>query len=1050
MSPTAPSDACCRLAPACPAPRAAEEVSTTLLDAAATDAAEARAVGAPSPHQRANGRAAAAEASAVAAADMAAAAAAAAAVADAAAGSSSLDGEAPPEGEGPEPAGLSEQPMLDPRKLGLLMQLQRRWAGHQVRRHVAAAAQGLGSSLGAARSLVSAFHPFGEQWYITEVGVVPPADASVGAPLSDASLEFANANPGIINFHRMIAYRTRVLTIMSDTLAGLRRRGLRLPAPGPLVQPVRLGLILPPLVVESAAARPPLLATGALPAAAAAAGAVTPQLQQQQQPSQAITAVEAEVLPPGEASPQGGSSPAGTTTTAGPAALGRAQRRSPLAFLPGGRLKEELVPLMVRVRGRGLDMCKHVGLQAFGEAFLPVELSRVAVEPPGAPPVATPAPADGASLSAWAALSSLQHALRQRARHAAAAVAQAARGGPPAWRPPRGALGDLTLRVLLPRSVVARLASAAAAAHSAHAAGSAAAMAALQAPLVLQLRSDCQVVSVPVRLEPFVVGVVGTSAPTASFAAALLSGEAALPAAATADAAATATSAAAGAPPAAARWGALQWVPRVTWWLPGRRVAAGSPSVAAGAPAEPSGGLLAAAEASAAAAAAASSHRRQAQGEQRQRRRSLSEAAAAGSSSAPAWVEPWVAPAGPAPTALAPVPTPAAGGKHGATPPGHQQEQPRVVVLPVHSRGPPAAPPPAARSRGGRGGIGGGRPGSSPRVVPALLGVRPLAGAGKTAAVAAAPAARRRRRGAGDAVGSPSRLPAVAATLEDVQLSSDDAAPQPPQGRPPLGRKSWAAAAAGLLSTAQGLRAPWNGAMGAAPAGAPPPLTPLAASQQRLQGLASAPPAVAAARFVVLPSMAPPSSPSAAQGRGPFGLFGLLPGASPAPGAPAAPAAAPSSPKRLDALLLVTDVDSVLLHGGAGAAPLAAALAAAAGRPAPPPALALLLQPCRAAPAALEAEAEARLRELLGDPFLAVATLSVGGVCLPQRGSHGQHGADWGAELAALPPEARTRLAAQVEAARGALAAVLVRRGGDSGGSGGTAWAVPPEQRAKL
>jgi hypothetical protein len=989
-----------------------------MLDAAATDAAEARAVsGGGTQYGRAH-------AAAAAAADVAAAAAAAAAVADAAAGRSSLDG-GPPEGGGGDAAlPLGEQPMLNPRKLGLLMQLQRRWAGYQLRHTIATAAQGVGSSLarlGAARGLVSPFHPFGEQWYISEAGVVPPSEVPLDAPLSGASAEFAAANPGLINFHRMIAYRTRALTVISDTAAGLRRRGLRLPAPGPLAQPVRLGLILPPLVVEAAAARPQLLAAaGGGGAAAALPAAGAGGASQQQGPDGAAAAaagVDAEAAPAGaaEAAAQGGGpSPSGTTTTSASAGAGAVPRgrRSPLAFLPGGRRREELVPLMVRVRGRGLDACKHVGLRAFGEAFLPVELSRAEAAPPADAPQ-----------GAWAALSSLQHTLTQRARIAAATVTSAVRGAPPPWQPPRGALGDLTLRVLLPRSTVARLV--AAAAHTNTDAGARA-----EAPLVLQLQSDCQVVSAPVRLEPYIVGLLGTTPAAASLAAALLSGDAPLHAAAPATAAAAPATLLAAVPAAAvpaARWGPLQWLP----WRRGAASGAPAPALFAAAPSEAQQRQLLLEE------------RRRALEERRRQRRERLEAAASGGAAAPAWVEPWVA-ARPGAEPAAAAAAPAVRGSGPAAAPGQKQQRPHQqhgAMLPAKA-GPPAPQPVASSSAGGRGAVAGsgtsrGGPGTSPRSAPALrspLGPQPLSGATKpapAAPVAAAPSARRRGRSGADALGGSSRLPAVASTLDEVQLSRDDA-PAPAGGRPPLGRAPWAAAA-GVIG---GLRAPWGAAPAAAraqpavralasPGAAAPPGPPAEP--------AATPLAIAATRFVVLPPPGATGTAAAAPARGPRAL--LPAAAAPAP----APPPAAGAWAALDGLVVVADVDSVLLRGGAAAAPLAAA--AGGGRAA----LALLLQPRGGAAAAVDAEAGARLRELLGDSQLPVCTLRVAGFHLGAPGA--QRAGGWAAAAAALAPDVRAALAAQVAAARHALAAALAARGGDGGGRG---WQVPPERRSKL
>lgn len=168
---------------------AAEEVSTTSMDAAATDAAEARATGGHMPaHHRGSGGAAEDQPAADEAAVLASAA--------------TLDGQADVEGS---QESEQQQPLLDPNNLSLLVQLHNRWAGHQLRHHIANAAQGLGTSISTARSLVSPFHPFGEQYYISEAGVVPVADLPADMPLSEASLAFSAANPGLINFHRLVS-----------------------------------------------------------------------------------------------------------------------------------------------------------------------------------------------------------------------------------------------------------------------------------------------------------------------------------------------------------------------------------------------------------------------------------------------------------------------------------------------------------------------------------------------------------------------------------------------------------------------------------------------------------------------------------------------------------------------------------------------------------------------------------------------------------------------------------------------------------------------------
>ncbi|KAI8463206.1 MAG: hypothetical protein J3K34DRAFT_496264 [Monoraphidium minutum] len=1033
----------------------AEEVSATPLDAAATDAAEVRATGGAAPAPRAAPAAAAGGAAALAATGLDEGGAAAGAA----------GAEAPP----PDPP---QPPLLDPKSLGLLVRLQHKWAGHQLRHTVASAAQGLGSSLSNARSLVSPFHPFGEQWYISEAGVAAPAALPPGAPLSDASLAFAAANPGIINFHRMMAYRARVLRVIYTTSNALRTGGLRLPPPGPPARPVRLGAILPPLLVDDAAARPPP------PAAPGRASAPAG-------PARGTPAAAASWDATDGGGDSGGASPAGSPpgTAAVAAAVaasgGRAPRKGPLAFLPGGRLKEELVPLAVRVRGRGLQACRHVGVLAFGEAFVPVELAHAE-----AAPAAPGAGGGGGAPGPWAQLSALPHALRLRARRAAAVVSQAARGAPPPWRPPRGAPGELSLRVLLPRSLVARLAAAAAGGASPRGGGGGGGAAAPAPPLVLQLRSDCQVVSVPVRFEPLVVGVVGTTPAAAALAAALLSGEAGLEEPAPE---AGAAAAAAAAPAPAGRW--PQWaVPRAPAWLararPAAAPAAGPSPAAAAAPALASAAAPQLQQARLAPAAPveqlgspaaepqvllpqpqsleADMRRMQQLQERRERRRALAQAGGGA-----AWVEPWVA-AGPAPTA------PRQQQQHGAQLPSNGAARPPVVsashvALPApltkatRAAQPVATPAKSAAktgagARGGAGAAATRRPGSPPR--PAALSLRatrplaaPLLAAGSKAAsaapVAASTGARAPRRGAADSPGS-SRLPAVpAAALDGAQPASERAAAAP------LARRSWPGAAAGILGRAQGLIRPPRPA---APLAAPLPADPLAQQQPALPGSvpasapAAGPTAVAAdsrhaLRYVLLPSP-PPPPPPAEPARAAAALRGLAP---PPPRGVAQRAAL----RGVDALVFVADADSLLL--GTHPAAAAAAAAAAAGVPA----LGLLLPPPRGAARQVGNEAAALLRELLGAGG-AVAALDVADVAAaaPQqqhphqephphgqqhrRGAAGAAPADgaaqWAPPLAALPAERRAALREQVAAARAALFAALVRR----------ADAAPPGQRSKL
>jgi hypothetical protein len=829
----------------------------------------------------------------------------------------------------------------------------------------------------------------------------------------------------------MIAYRTRVLSLIAATSNALRSRGLRLPAPVPLARPVKLGLILPPLVVESAAARPPLLAPSA-----AAGLAAAPQVQLPAAPP--LPVLEAEAAPvPGDGSVS--SSPSGTVSVAGaPAKPGAAAsparaprpRKSPLAFLPGGRLREELVPLVIRVRGRGLDLAKHVGLQAFGEAFVPVELSRATAEPE---PAGGAAAAQGPP-SRWVQLSSLQHALRQRVKSAAAAVSQAARGVPPVWRAPAGAMGDLTLRVLLPRSVVARLVSPELSppprppSRAGQGAGGAAPPAAAAPPLLLQLRSDMQAVSIPVRLDPRVIGVLGgtTSQPAADLVAALLSSQPALPESPQAPAAASGAAAA----PAAAgtpRFPLLRWVPLPAVWQRGGAAAAQQQAAALAAAQEPSPHDL--------------EMRRRA--ERRKRRRALAEAAAA--SSGEGWVEPWVAPGAakaPAPTAAAAAAAASpAGTKSSAQGTAARRPSPAPApAAPTHSAAGRTAQPERGRPGGakdqrqlpapvGGGRAGGGGSSASPRPALGLRGGqtvgRQLPPAGSNAA-AAAPVAvagsAARRRGRTEGL-SPSRLPAVAATVDEIELAGDEAT---------------RAAGAGsrltaLISRAQGLMAPFVG--GGAPAAAAPAPAPAPRLQAPLQLAAPQPvpspqlPALPPTRFVLLPSPGATDDDAA----GPL-----------AAGAPLWQQWPQPSPLRgVDAIALVTDVDSVLLNGGACLAPLLAA-AAAAGRPV----VALLVQPAPAAPRALVDEARRALVERLGGG-VSVVELDVAGVDLRLAAQQPDAPAVelWAPALAALPPARRARLAGQVAEARAALRGAL-QRGGDAGAAAG--WALAPAERSRM
>lgn len=883
-----------------------------------------------------------------------------------------------------------------------------------------------------------------------------------------------------------MAYRTRVLRVISTTSSTLRHRGLRLPPTSANQHPaVRLGVILPAVTVESASARP------LLPLPAPHFDALSPHA--------SLASLDADTAHGGEqASQSPGGSPSGTVAVAAGGAAARPARKGPLAFLPGGRLKEELVSLSVHVRGRSLNQCRHVGIQAFGEAFTPVELSSAPLGLAAEGGSDVEASGICAPASPWAQLSALQHAVRRRVQHAAAAASRAARGVPPPWRPPRGAMGDLTLRVLLPRSVVARLAATMGPTPSADGGGTAAAA----APLVLQLKSDCQVVSVPVRLEPYVVGVAGSSQPAAALAAALVSGEVPLPQPAVAAAAPAAAA-------AASRWPVLQWRARTPAWLLGRdradKVGAAVSSGTAAAQA---------ADAAAPAAAVASAKRvqeatsvvlpltqsqkqqllqpltAQQQQEQRKRRRMSVDAS---SVRGPEWVEPWVpqplgitAGTGPVAQKMQPgsadrqaarkvparrlavtipfLPTQRSFGVGGAA---AQKEPQRMPALAKSDS-----------SMSGSSGVGGGGnyPSSPSRAARGLRANRPassqlLTSGGKAATAApvaggVAGAGRRRRSGSD---GGSSRLPAVAATVEDIQLASDDDIDAAAGSGGPY---PWVFAG-GLLRRAQsfwplappaGLQAPWvrrgasaTTAAAAAPAEAKHPASPQSAAQPPVRsvdavgaGSDGACSMSSPVQFVLLPhpfsseaAAAVASAPSTALSR-----------AAQAAGTAASRLVDSQRHRRLlrgvDVMLVVADVEFVLQEGGTAVEAMVRS-AADAGLPL----VVLLVQSTPSAPPQLAEQAELQLRQLLGNFPAAIVTLNLGSVASGRSynssgcgGSNGDSSsvAAWAtAALGKLSNERRAELAAQVAAARAALHFAIQR-----GAEGSAKWALPAFQRSKL
>ncbi|KAF6262739.1 hypothetical protein COO60DRAFT_1699155 [Scenedesmus sp. NREL 46B-D3] len=289
-------------------------------------------------------------------------------------------------------------------------------------------------------------------------------------------------------------------------------------------------------------------------------------------------------------------------------------RRAALSFLPsrGSKVPEPTLQLVFRVQGFNLHMCRHIGLVAFGEQYRPALLVSHAsgggalqslqefvtpglisgIDMPGlgsssSEDASMAAGAAGglgtrgsssatdlqgsssSSSSVWAPLSMLSPALN-RLKQAAVAAAKAWEGERPKWRTPADSAEQLTLQVLLPASVVQQLAEAAAAAPRQQQ---------QQSDLVLQLKSDFEVLSVPVQLQPHRVAVVGSSAGAATLLAALLSQSGAMQqhhqrqaAAAAGRATAAAGSGAAAGAVAGGRAAALQrWLPQPQRWIPAAR-----------------------------------------------------------------------------------------------------------------------------------------------------------------------------------------------------------------------------------------------------------------------------------------------------------------------------------------------------------------------------------------------------------------------------------------------------------------------------------------------
>ena len=280
----------------------------------------------------------------------------------------------------------------------------------------------------------------------------------------------------------MVAYRSRCLALIHAVQESLMLQGLKLPpAPGPTLKPIKMAPVVPSLQIAAASARLPL---GPLPLEGAL---IAPRQQQQQRymrrvqtsPAAAgdgygmMAAASASAATAAAAAGVPGSLPRASPSAAVGAGTAAAMPRSsssswrgPLAFLPGGKAKEELVVLQVQVLGYNLHMAKYISLRVFGEEFLPVDVNNLgAAAASSSSSDGQRRPAASASTStagsnglggAFAQLPAVSYILRGF-QQAGVALSRAADNGRPAWKAPVDVASELTLQVQLPKSVVAKL-----------------------------------------------------------------------------------------------------------------------------------------------------------------------------------------------------------------------------------------------------------------------------------------------------------------------------------------------------------------------------------------------------------------------------------------------------------------------------------------------------------------------------------------------------------------------------------------------------------------
>lgn len=424
------------------------------------------------------------------------------------------------------------------------------------------------------------FHPFGEQWFISSAGVVSLDAVPLDSPLSPDAIAFAAANPGMFSFHRMMAYRVRCLALISNVSEGLRKQGLNPPsAPGPLVRPVQLAHIAPVAKPTSAKARLPLERLAAVPVPAAASGPTSGM-----RPAQLVKhASNTAALPPllGRSSPGQQASPSQLSTqqqqqqqppkqaaytsykgyTAYNSSSQPPGRRGPLAFFPGARPREEQIPVVLHVRGFNLHLVKYAHVQAFGQVYPASNLTPASSSSSAHEDSMNEAAVGSSELTAaWGPFWLPGH-VKQRVQTAVVGLSRKVQGDRPPWKGIKDLPSELILKVLLPKSTVEKLCSAPVAASvtssnitpATHTTRSSAGVSSGQrasqgvrtspAPitgggskgaasnpkrsnvqkLVLQLKTDFEITTVPIRLEQYRVGVVSWDNQVAALVTEMLS-----------------------------------------------------------------------------------------------------------------------------------------------------------------------------------------------------------------------------------------------------------------------------------------------------------------------------------------------------------------------------------------------------------------------------------------------------------------------------------------------------------------------------------------------